>query len=249
MHADGYAVKTIKDTVLVLRMILRFGERLGAWPHLDFAVHYPGERPSQVETLHLHHQQLLLQYLRTHFSFRNLGLLICLQSGLRIGEICGLQWRDLDMLNGVIRVRKTVPRIYIADEDLREYFVSIDTPKTTASVREIPLSRALKDLIRPLGKVMDPDTFVLSGSPEPMEPRCLRRYFKHLLAELGIPQIRFHALRHTFATRCIEARCDYKTVSAILGHASISTTLDLYVHPGLAEKKKCIDRLAKSLIP
>ena len=78
-----------------------------------------------------------------------------------------------------------------------------------------------------------------------MEPRTLRNYFHNMLRDLGIPKVRFHALRHSFATRCIASRCDYKTVSAILGHSSISTTLDLYVHPDLSDKKRCIDRLAK----
>ena len=91
------------------------------------------------------------------------------------------------------------------------------------------------------------DYYVISGGPQPLEPRTYRRYFKHLLGELGIPPIRFHGLRHSFATRCIQSKCDYKTVSVLLGHSSISTTLDLYVHPGYAEKKKCIDRLARAM--
>ena len=86
-----------------------------------------------------------------------------------------------------------------------------------------------------------------TGSPEPLEPRYLRAYFYRLLAVLGIPKVRFHALRHSFATRCIEGRCDYKTVSAILGHSSISTTLDLYVHPGTAQKRRVIEKMSRSL--
>ncbi|MBQ6198083.1 MAG: tyrosine-type recombinase/integrase [Bacteroidales bacterium] len=78
-------------------------------------------------------------------------------------------------------------------------------------------------------------------------PRTYRDYFYRLLKKLGLPKTRFHALRHSFATRCIESKCDYKTVSAILGHSSIATTLNLYVHPGLSQKRKCIERLAKFL--
>ena len=94
---------------------------------------------------------------------------------------------------------------------------------------------------------MNAKHFVLSNGPEPLEPRYYRDYYRKLLRQLGIRPLRFHALRHSFATRCIESRCDYKTVSVLLGHASISTTLDLYVHPGLEEKRKCIEKLARSM--
>jgi len=247
--ADGYALKTVKDTVLVLKMILRFGEKLKAWPHVDVSVRYPATADSghTIATLSLQQQRRLLAYLHAHFSFRNLGLQICLQSGLRIGEICGLQWKDLDVAAGVIKVRKTVQRIYLADGESKAYFLSIDTPKTATSVRDIPLSAELKALLRPFKKVVDPECYLLSNAIDPMEPSAYRAYFYHLLKVLGIPPVRFHALRHSFATRCIENRCDYKTVSAILGHASISTTLDLYVHPGYKEKKQVIDRMAKAL--
>lgn len=78
-------------------------------------------------------------------------------------------------------------------------------------------------------------------------PRTYRNYYKQLLKQLGIPDLKFHGLRHSFATRCIESQCDYKTVSVILGHANISTTLNLYVHPNMDQKKKCINKMFKSL--
>ena len=245
----GYAPKTVKDTLLVLKMIIQFGEKLGAWPHITYSVHYPTrvEVPKFIPTFTKQDLNKLLQYLRTHFSFQNLGLFICLYSGLRIGEVCGLQWRDLDIAAVVIRVNKTVQRINLTDGEFREYYVSVDTPKTPSSVRDIPLSRELKDIIRPFKRIMSQDYYVISGAARPLEPRQYRAYFKRILRQLGIPATRFHALRHSFATRCIESKCDYKTVSVILGHASISTTLDMYVHPGYTEKKKCIDRMARNL--
>ena len=247
--AQGLALKTVKDIVLVLRMILRYGEKLGAWSHVEFEVRYPSgaeqkKEPATLPTRNLHR---LLAYLRQNISCPNLGLRICLQSGLRIGEVCGLQWRDLDLAAGVIHVNKTVQRINVTDGNEREYYLSVDQPKTPSSLRDIPLSGELKALLRPLKKAATPGHFLLPNAATPWEPRRLRTYFYALLQQLGIPKIRFHALRHTFATRCIENRCDYKTVSAILGHASISTTLDLYVHPGYADKKKVIDRLARGI--
>lgn len=247
--ARGYAIKTVKDTMLVLKMIVRYGEKLGAWPHVEFKLRYPTQVdvPRPIVTLSDQHLNKLLRYLREHFSFKNLGILICLHSGMRIGEVCGLQWRDLDIAAGVIRVNKTVQRITISDGAIREDYVAVDVPKTASSVREIPIAREVKEMIRPFKKVMPPENYVISGGPQPLEPRTYRRYFKRLLLQLEIPPLRFHGLRHSFATRCIESKCDYKTVSVILGHASISTTMDLYVHPGFAEKKRCIDRMARGM--
>lgn len=247
--ATGLSVKTVKDVLLVLKMVHRHGERMGLWRHLDFRVHFPtsAEEKKACPVLTVPQQKRLLQYLQNHFSFRNLGLLICLHGGLRIGEVCGLQWKDLDVVSGEIHIRKTVSRIWISDGAEKVYRLSIGTPKTAASVRDIPITKALAALIRPLRKIVNPEYFVISNEAQPLEPRYYRDYYLKLLRELGIPPIRFHALRHSFATRCIESKCDYKTVSAILGHASIATTLDLYVHPGYSEKKKCIDRMVRAL--
>ena len=247
---DGLRVKTIRDSMIVFKMILRYGEKLGAWPHVPFEVHYPSsamEGPRQVSVMDWKDQQRLAGYLQTHFSFRNLGILICMHSGLRIGELCALQWKDLDVDAGVILVTKTVQRLWLSDGEEHQNVLQVGPPKTLSSVREIPISHELMRVIRPLRKVMDARCYVLSNADDPLEPRYFRDYFKKLLSSLDIKPVRFHALRHSFATRCIESKCDYKTVSAILGHASISTTLDLYVHPGLQEKKRCIEKLSKAL--
>ena len=249
MLADGHALKTVKDTLLVLRMILRLGTKLGAWPAVDSGVHFPtqAQREKAPAVLSVDQQKRLLGYLRQNPSAKNIGILICLYAGLRIGEICALQWRDLDLRSGVLHVRKTVQRISFADDGVRENYLLLGPPKTSSSLRDIPLPGALTRMLRPLGRQASPDFFVVSGSSTPYEPRYYRAYFRRLLARLGIPPVRFHALRHSFATRCIQSRCDYKTVSAILGHASISTTLDLYVHPGLEDKKKAIEKMARGL--
>jgi len=252
IHAElaaGMSPKTVRDSLLVLKMILRYGTGIGAWKAIEFRAHFPtsAERRRELPLLTQSQQKQLLNHLTTHFSFRNLGLLICLHSGLRIGEVCGLQWKDLDLVSGEIHVRKTVSRICLNDGNDKAYELRIGTPKTPSSVRDIPMSKALLALIRPLRKVMDPEFYIASNAADPIEPRYYREYFHRVLAQLGIPRVRFHALRHSFATRCIESRCDYKTVSVILGHATISTTLDLYVHPGHSEKQKCIERMWKGL--
>jgi integrase len=115
--------------------------------------------------------------------------------------------------------------------------VIVSTPKTQNSRREIPLSPELYKLLVPLMKVVNRSFYILTNDRQPTEPRTYRNYYTRLLKQLDIPVIKFHGLRHSFATRCIESHCDYKTVSVILGHANIGTTLDLYVHPNLEQKQ------------
>ena len=123
----------------------------------------------------------------------------------------------------------------------------ISTPKTHNSCRAIPMGRELLAMMKLLKKVVNEDFYVLTNEERPTEPRTYRNYYNKLMQELGIPKLKYHGLRHSFATRCIEAGCDYKTVSVLLGHSNISTTLDLYVHPNMEQKKRCIVRMFKSL--
>ena len=249
--SQGLSLSSIRGALTVLKMILRYGEKLRAWPRVVYEVHLPSmeTRGGSIPVLSSSDQRRLLNYLNDNFSFRNLGILICMYGGLRIGEVCALQWRDLDVLTGEIRVTKTVQRIWLSDGGEKLYALSLGRPKTASSSRSVPMCQALMRLIRPLRRVTADDYYVVSNGAAPLEPRYYRDYFRKVLAGLGIPPTRFHALRHSFATRCIESKCDYKTVSVILGHSSLSTTMDLYVHPGREEKKRCIERMARSLRP
>lgn len=247
--AQGLSIHSIRDVLMILKMILRFGEKLSAWPHILYEIHFPttAMQNTDITVLTTSDQRKLLNYLKENFSFRNLGILICLYSGLRIGEVCALQWKDLDVATGEIHITKTVQRIWLSDGDEKEYRLSVGQPKTASSVRNIPICKEILKIVRPLRKVMADDFYIISNAATPLEPRYYRDYFRKLLATLGIPPTRFHSLRHSFATRCIESKCDYKTVSVILGHSSLATTMDLYVHPGLEEKKRAIERMARML--
>ena len=158
-----------------------------------------------------------------------------------------MKWSDINLSTETISVNHTIERIYIIEDDKRHTELVIGTPKTQNSMREIPISNELLKIIRPLKKVMNDNYFILTNEAKPTEPRTYRNYYKRLMKRLGIPELKFHGLRHSFATRCIEGKCDYKTVSVILGHSNISTTLNLYVHPNLEQKKKCINQMNRSL--
>lgn len=244
----GLSQKTIKDMIIVLRMILKFGAKKNYCVYAPIDVIFPTDRERQeLEVLSITNQKKIMRFVEDNFTFRNLGIFICLSTGIRIGEICALTWNDIDTDNGVIHIRKTIQRIYIRENGIRHTELMIDTPKTATSIRDIPMTKDLLSVLKPLRKVVNDSFFVLTNDSMPTEPRTYRNYYKKLLVKLDIPPIKFHGLRHSFATRCIESHCDYKTVSVILGHSNISTTLNLYVHPNYEQKKKCIDKMLRAL--
>jgi len=244
----GLSQKTVKDMLIVLKMVIRFGAKHGWLQYQEWSIKFPTEQKKQeLEVLSISHQKKLMQYVTDNFTFRNLGIYICLSTGMRIGEVCALKWSDIDLGTETIHVNRTIERIYIIEGNERHTELVIGTPKTKNSIREIPISKELMKLVRPLKKLMNDDYFVITNEAKPTEPRTYRNYYKQLLKQLGIPSLKFHGLRHSFATRCIESQCDYKTVSVILGHANISTTLNLYVHPNMEQKKKCINQMFKAL--
>lgn len=245
---QGLSQKTIKDILIVLKMILKFGAKNKWIEHQQLDIQFPTEREKQhIEVLSRTQQKKLMQYIQEHFTFRNLGVYICLCSGMRIGEVCALTWEDIDTDNSVIYIKRTIQRIYTIEESVRKTEIILDTPKTTNSIREIPMSKDLLRMLKPIKKIVNPTFFILTNDAKPTEPRTYRSYYKNLMQALGMPSLKFHGLRHSFATRCIESKCDYKTVSVLLGHSNISTTLNLYVHPNLEQKKKAIEQMFKGL--
>ncbi|HAY30186.1 tyrosine-type recombinase/integrase [Alistipes sp.] len=245
---EGLSQKTIKDILIVLKMILRFGVKNQMIEYRQIDIKFPTERDKHsIDILSRSRQRQIMEYVQSHFTFKNLGIYLCLSSGMRIGEICALTWDDLDIENGVIHVRKTIQRIYIVEADRKHTEVILDTPKTKNSIREIPMTKNLQKMIRPIKKVVNENFYVLTNDPTPTEPRTYRNYYRQFMQSLGLPAMKFHGLRHSFATRCIESKCDYKTVSVLLGHSNISTTLNLYVHPNMEQKRHCIDQMCKML--
>ena len=245
---DGLSQKSIKDILIVLKMILKYGVKNKVIEYSQIDIKFPTERERHdIEVLSRSNHKKIIIHIQDHFTFRNLGIYICLSAGMRIGEICALRWRDIDTDSGVINVRQTIQRIYLIEESGRRTELMLDTPKTKNSIRDIPMTKDLIKLLKPLKRVVNESYFVLTNDNKPTEPRTYRNYYKQFMRELDMPDLKFHGLRHSFATRCIESRCDYKTVSVLLGHSNISTTLNLYVHPNMEQKKRCIDQMFKTL--
>lgn len=245
---QGLSQKTIKDMLIVLKMVLKFGAKYKWLEYRQFDIQFPTVRKKHdLEVLSRSNQKKIMNYVQAHFTFRNLGVYICLSSGIRIGELCALTWEDVDTDTGIISIKRTIQRIYTIEEGLRKTELILDTPKTKNSIREIPMSRDLLKILKPIKKVVNNSFFILTNDVKPTEPRTYRSYYKNFMNDLGMPELKFHGLRHSFATRCIESKCDYKTVSVLLGHSNISTTLNLYVHPNMEQKKKAIEQMFKAL--
>ena len=239
----GLAKKSVRDIIAVLRAIVKYGARQKLFANEDWQLVYPTAiDEGKLPILSLKNQRKLMTYLTQQPDARNIGILVALCTGMRIGEICALTWNDVDLPHRILQVRQTVGRIYNCDLKATERVIS--TPKTKHSFREIPISQVLFEALS-LVKKQSVSTFVVGASTSGTDPRNYRDYFARLLKRLQIPHIVFHGLRHTFATRCIESLCDYKTVSTLLGHSNVSTTLNLYVHPNTQQKKRCIDKMSK----
>lgn len=245
---SGLSQKSIKDILIVLKMILKFGVKNGCFEYTQIDIKFPTQRERQeIEVLSRSNHRKVISHIQENFTFRNLGIYICLCAGMRIGEICALKWEDIDTENGIISVKKTIQRVYMIEGEERYTELILDSPKTKNSIRDIPMTRDLIKLLKPLKRIVNNNYFVLTNEAKPTEPRTYRNYYKQFMQEIGVPILKFHGLRHSFATRCIESKCDYKTVSVILGHSNISTTLNLYVHPNMEQKKRCIDQMVKAL--
>ena len=244
----GLGIKTVKDMLIVLRMVMKFGVKNGWMNYQEWDIKYPTvESNKDIEVLTVADHKKILDFIKQNFTFRNLGIYISLTTGLRIGEICGLKWSDINTDKGTITVNHTIERIYIIDGECKHTELVVNTPRTKNSCREIPMNKELLAMVKPLKKVINEGFYVLTNEEKPTEPRTYRNYYHRLMKRLDIPRMKYHGLRHSFATRCIESNCDYKTVSVLLGHANITTTLNLYVHPNMEQKKRCITQMLKYL--
>lgn len=240
------AGKTVRDICSILKSIIQYGEKEYHTGPLAENTVLPKARREIIETLNETELKNLTNYLLAHQEeAKHAGLLLCLYSGMRIGEICALRWKDIDLKQGVIYIRHTIQRISVPDEKCtRRTRIIIDEPKTQNSMRIIPISKQIYPIIEKLHDTTEESFFFLTNSEKFIEPRNYQYFFKKILRKTEIRNVNFHILRHTFATRCVEVGMDVKTLSEILGHANTTITLNYYVHSSLEAKKKQIDMIS-----
>ena len=242
----GLSEKTVKDIVMVFKKCYRKAIKNRVVSNRTFDVIFPKNNDiKKLAVLTKENQRRLTQAVYLDLTSKSMGILLTLATGLRIGELCALQWKDIDLDNRILSVTKTLQRLFIKSIDGKNSTkVIISTPKTKASIRDIPLPTAIVPVLRKV-KSKNPNDYILTGKSKYLEPRTYRSYFDRFLNRNGIEHINFHGLRHTFATRLIEAGADCKTVSELLGHSSVVMTLNLYVHPQLEAKMQCIEMISE----
>lgn len=241
----GLSDKTIKDISMLIKTSFKSAIKTNLINIINMDFSYPKtSKKDKTFILNRSEQKKIIYYIINNQSPKNIGILLALYSGLRIGELCALKWKDIDFKKNILHVNKTLQRVYIKYSDNQsESKIIITNPKTKNANRDIPLNSNFAVLLKNL-KTHD-ENYILSCTDKWIEPRTYRKYFDKLLNELNIDHINFHSLRHTFATNCIRLGTDYKTVSELLGHSSINITLNLYIHPQMSQKKKCINSIYK----
>lgn len=242
VNGGALAPKTVADILYVAKAVLRYGREIGIPCQNIGKLRGYRRNGHGVSVFPEDKRRKLEQNLLLSDDTLSLGILLTLFTGIRIGELCGLRWEDVDFTNETITICRTIERIANLNPDTPERTkVIISEPKTKNAVRNIPLP---KFLIERLVKYRQPDKcYVLTKTEKYTEPHQFYVRYKNYLNRNGYGEYTFHALRHTFATRCVELGFDAKTLSEILGHASISTTLSFYVHPSVQQKKLQMERL------
>lgn len=238
---------TVHGILILLHSIFSYIKKCQGEAFKEPEIIYPKGKKRQVRVLGKEEEMKLVRFLFHEMESCKFGIYLALRTGMRIGEICALRWKDICMESSAIFIRHTVQRLPREEdcpelpEDIRTSLM-LGTPKSDSSMRIIPLMQDIEAICRKF-PYRTPSAFILTGTSQCMEPRKLQRRLKKYTEECGIDGVHFHTLRHTFATRCVEAGFDMKTLSEILGHSNVATTMNLYVHPNLELKRKNMSRL------
>lgn len=238
------AVSTKKSLIYIVRSSLNYAYKNNYISYIDIS-NIKFKLPNKaIFVLSKDEQNILENNLKEKPNIRKVCLLLCLYTGLRVGEVCGLKWEDIDFSNKSLTIKRTIERIKNKDENIKSKTILIEsTPKSDTSNRIIPIPNFIISLL--LFFKSDNNYFLLSKSNKLYDPRLFESFYSRILKSSNINHNKFHTLRHTFATRSIESKMDIKTLSEILGHSQIETTLKLYVHPSYEMKKSSIENLVQ----
>jgi len=195
-----------------------------------------------IRVFSLEEEGRLLGYLQENLDLPALGIMLCLFTGIRLGELCAMKWDDISIPEKKMFVSKTMQRLRCNAAAEHKTEVRILEPKSMSSIRTIPLPDIMMEFLE---AAYIPGAFLLTGKDNRfVEPRTMQNHFKRIIAACDIENANFHATRHTFATRCIELGFDVKSLSEILGHASVAITMNRYVHPSMALKRENMNRFS-----
>lgn len=237
---EGLSANYTADIVSVLKSMFKFAVRQYNIPDYISGVLLPKRKKTQVSLLSDAEQKKLMDFLKNNSDLTSLAVALALFMGLRIGEICALQWKDVDFENNTLTIGKTVQRIKNKNGSGKTKVV-ITEPKSETSARIIPVPDCILSLLKKFRN--SDDFFIISGTKKPFEPRTIQYRFCKLLKKENLPSIHFHALRHMFACNCVALGFDIKSLSEILGHSKVEITLNRYVHSSLERKKQFMQKI------
>lgn len=231
--------KTLKDIGTLLKGVLKYAETTFNCSSPAHGAKLPKYRQNMPEIFSDAEINSIANRVLDVPSILGIAILLTLNSGLRLGELCALRWSDIDFSSGVISVQRTVQRLTVDGVGK----LVIQPPKSLSSLRRIPIPADMLALLKQVRLSNSIDSFLMTGTDAPMAPRTCQYQYKLFLKECGIHYRNFHILRHTYATRCVERGIDVKSVSEMLGHSDIKTTLNLYHHPSLAHKSQAVQNI------
>lgn len=244
----GLSGKTVQDITTIIKSVACYSNTRGIALDIGELSLKLKWQKGLVKTLSGVDQSKLLQFVKDDINPKKAGVVLCLYTGLRLGEICALSWKDICLDSETLWVTKTLQRISdVSGLTGRKTMLILDSPKSVSSIREIPIPSFVVQLLQDMKT--DGDAYFLSGRREQfVEPRTYENIFKAYIRQSGIRQTNFHTLRHTFATRCIECGMDVKSLSEILGHSDIKITLNTYVHPTMSMKRAGLEKLSTTFV-
>lgn len=241
---SGYACKTVGDILTVIKSVFKYADCKGIRFNCRLSMVNIKSKKSEIEALTIFEQKKLSAYLTDNMNYRNFGILLSLYTGIRIGELCALKWSDINVKERTLKIDKTMLRIQnnLGNEKAAKTKVIVTPPKSEDSARIIPVPEFIIRIMKSLK--INRNAYVLTGLENSFtEPRNLQYYFKTVLTDCGLRDVKFHILRHTFATRCVENGFEIKSLSEILGHSDIKITLERYVHSSMELKRKNMEKL------
>lgn len=233
--SSGLSAKYVSDIIIVFKSMSKYSAKIHGFRNILADVSLPKVHRKELPLLSPSQQRKLCNYLLHNLNPTTLCVLLSLYTGLRVGEVCGLMWGDIAFDKSIFTVRRTVQRIRNSTHGTR---LIADTPKSRSSKRSIPIPTFIMKLLRE--NCSNDNYYILSGTDHIIEPRTLQRRFKSILKKVDLPSIGYHCLRHMFATNSLQAGFDVKTLSEILGHARVETTLNRYVHTSMERKIACM---------
>lgn len=237
---DGLSNRYIADILIVMKSIFKYAVNIYHIYNPMTGITMPKKTNPEIKLLESSEEKELEKYISEHKNNTTLGVALTMNTGLRIGELCALQWKDIDLKKRVLTVRKTVQRIQCHDGE-KKTKVIIGDPKSETSRRSIPLTKKMVSFLTQF-KGND-EEYLLSAKNTPIEPRTMQYRFARILKNVNLPSIHFHALRHMFASTCVKLGFDVKTLSELLGHSSVEITLNRYVHSSFEQKREYMERL------